>query len=84
MLHKSRVRVPTYLQMEAVECGAAALGSILAHHGLWKSLEDPQYDICDTTEDDFKIIGDEALPAGAFADGEKDELVQGAWTLLKE
>ncbi|MAI77985.1 MAG: NHLP family bacteriocin export ABC transporter peptidase/permease/ATPase subunit [Deltaproteobacteria bacterium] len=43
MLHKSRVRVPTYLQMEAVECGAAALGSILAHHGLWKSLEDLRF-----------------------------------------
>jgi len=34
-----RVKVPSILQFEAVECGAASLAMILAHYGAWIPLE---------------------------------------------
>ncbi|MDH6423399.1 cysteine peptidase family C39 domain-containing protein [Aurantimicrobium minutum] len=38
-LKKKRTAVPTVLQMEVTECGAASLAMILAHYGKWETLE---------------------------------------------
>ena len=39
VISTKRVKVPTILQMEATECGAASLSMILAHYNLWLPLE---------------------------------------------
>ena len=44
------MRTPVFLQFEASECGAACLGSILAHFGRWESMETLRQ-VCGTDRD---------------------------------
>ena len=49
-MKKTYAKVPVIMQMEALECGAASLAMILAHHGKWLPLEQTRLD-CGVSRD---------------------------------
>ena len=50
MSRKNETKVPEVMQMETVECGAAALSMLLAYHGKWLSIEQLRTD-CGVSRD---------------------------------